>query len=466
MRRRHALLDKLWAPHELVRQDDGASVFWIDRHLMRKGSHRSFAKIAERGSSVAEPALTSGVVDHYAPTQGPVKKALIVRMIGMPERDCADHGITSCGFKDKRQGIVHVIGPEQGLTLKGLPINRGDSHPSTHGVFGTLAFGIGTSEVAHMLPTQSVWQTKPKSMRITFEGTLGPSVGAKDLALAWIGKPGSDAARVYAIEYIGAAARFLSIEGRITLCNLSIEGGARFGMVGPDETTFDYVERRPFAPSSTAWDQALSIWLALPTDQDAIFDREVAVDASEIAPVVTRGTSPEDALSATSTVPDLANMDEVCVGQVDAALEKMDLSPGQALSHAKADQVFIGSCTNARVEDLRAAAAVLANRKARVPGVVSPGSQCVKAPTEAEGFDCILTEAGRDRVGARCSMCVSMNGDMVAPVKRCASTSDRNFPEHQGPRLRTHLMSPAMMAAAAVTGDLTHMCLLIDGQAV
>jgi len=458
------LLDKLWSAHEVTRRDDGASLLWVDRHLVHEGSHHAFAKLADRNLSVAEPSLTTGVVDHYAPTRGRATDPAIIGMIDRLEQNCATHGITCYGLSDPRQGIVHVVGPEQGLTLPGLSITCGDSHTSTHGAFGALAFGIGATDVAHVLATQTIWQTKPKSMRISVGGTLGPGIGAKDLALAWIAKLGADGARGYAIEYAGPVVRALSMEGRMTLCNLSIEGGARFGMVAPDETTFDFVKGRPAAPLD--WDAAIESWLALPSDTDAAFDSEISLDAADIAPIVTWGTSPEDALPVTGAVPDPGRLDSARAERVRAALNYMDLTPGQRLADIAVDQVFIGSCTNARIEDLRAAAAVVAGRKAKVPGLVSPGSQQIKAQAEQEGLDRIFTDAGLDWVGAGCSMCVAMNGDSVAPGKRCASTTNRNFRGRQGRGARTHLMSPAMVAAAAVTGHLTDVRPLLEGRAI
>ncbi|MEM9973741.1 MAG: 3-isopropylmalate dehydratase large subunit [Pseudomonadota bacterium] len=455
------LLDRLWDAHEIVRSDEGRSLLWVDRHLVHEGSHHAFAKLSARGAPVAEPGLTFGVADHYAPTRGPAASPDIARMIATLEKNAAAHGVTCFGLNDPRQGIVHVIGPEQGLTLPGLLITCGDSHTSTHGAFGALAFGIGATEVAHVLATQTVWQTRPKSMRITVTGQLMPGVGAKDLALAWIAKLGAGGAQGHAIEYAGAVVRGLSMEGRMTLCNLSIEGGARFGMVAPDETTFAYVEERPFAPEGHALDRAKAHWATLRSDADAVFDRDVTIDAAEIAPIVTWGTSPEDALPVTAKVPSPKGAD---AGRVAATLDYMGLVPGRALTDVQIDQVFIGSCTNARIEDLRAAAAVLAGRRAKVPGLVSPGSQQVKAQAEAEGLDRIFTKAGLDWVGAGCSMCVAMNGDSVAPGKRCASTTNRNFRGRQGRGARTHLMSPAMVAAAAVTGHLTDVRPLLDGR--
>ena len=458
------LLDKLWAAHEIMTSEDGRSLLWVDRHLVHEGSHHAFAKLEGRGARVAEPNLTFGVVDHYAPTRGPAASPAIARMIKTLEDNAAQHGMLCFGLKDPRQGIVHVIGPEQGLTLPGLLINCGDSHTSTHGAFGALAFGIGATEVAHVLATQTIWQSKPKSVRINVTGKLASGVGAKDLALAWIAKLGTGGAQGHAVEYAGEAVRALSMEGRMTLCNLSIEGGARFGMVAPDQTTFDYIEGRPYAPKNAEFDRAVEYWETLETDTDAEFDREVVIDAADIAPIVTWGTSPEDALPVTATVPHPSNVSQVEAERVRAALDYMGLAPGKALTEIRIDQVFIGSCTNARIEDLRAAAAVLAGRRAMVPGLVSPGSQQIKAQAEEEGLDRIFIEAGLDWVGAGCSMCVAMNGDSVAPGKRCASTTNRNFRGRQGRGARTHLMSPAMVAAAAVTGHLTDVRPMLEGR--
>ena len=458
------LLDKLWADHEILRREDGTSLLWVDRHLVHEGSHHAFAKLAARGLKVAEPALTYGVADHYAPTRGAPASPAIARMIETLESNARTHGIACFGPGDPRQGIVHVIGPEQGLTLPGLLITCGDSHTSTHGALGALAFGIGATEVAHVLATQTVWQTKPRAMRIAVEGRLAPGVGAKDLALAWIARLGADGARGHAIEYAGAAVRGLSMEGRMTLCNLSIEGGGRFGMIAPDETTTAYIAGRPFAPTGAAWDRALESWGALASDADAGFDREISLDASDIAPIVTWGTSPEDALPITSDVPDPRTLPEGKAEHARDALDYMGLTPGRPLQSVRIDQVFIGSCTNARIEDLRAAAAVLAGRRAKVPGLISPGSQAVKAQAEEEGLDRIFAEAGLDWAHAGCSMCVAMNGDSVASGRRCASTTNRNFRGRQGRGARTHLMSPAMVAAAAVTGHLTDVRPLLEGR--
>jgi 3-isopropylmalate/(R)-2-methylmalate dehydratase large subunit len=436
----------------------------VDRHLVHEGSHHAFAKLEQRNGTVARPDLTFGVADHYVPTRGRTASSDVQRMIDTLSRNCETHGITCFEQGDARQGIVHVVGPEQGLTLPGLTINCGDSHTSTHGAFGAIAFGIGATEVAHVLATQTLWQTKPSSMRIRVTGQLGPGVGAKDIALGWIAKLGADGARGHAIEYAGPVVEGLSMEGRLTLCNLSIEGGARFGMVAPDQMTFDYVEGRPFAPHRTVWEQALEDWSALHSDPSAEFDRDVTLDASEIAPIVTWGTSPEDAAPITGSVPDPDKAAPDAGQKIRDSLQYMDLKAGQPLEGTQIDQVFIGSCTNARIEDLRAAASVLKDRTAKVPGIVSPGSTLVKTRAEQEGLDQIFRDAGLDWVGSACSMCVGMNGDLVEPGKRCASTTNRNFKGRQGQGARTHLMSPAMVAAAAVTGTLTDVRPLLAGR--
>ncbi|MBU2357381.1 MAG: 3-isopropylmalate dehydratase large subunit [Alphaproteobacteria bacterium] len=455
---------KLWAAHEIMQRPDGTSLLWVDRHLVHEGSHHAFAKLAERGLQVARPDLTFGVVDHYAPVRAGDVAPDIRRMIETLGRNAAAQGVRLFDLHDPGQGIVHVIGPEQGLTLPGLVINCGDSHTSTHGAFGALAFGVGATEVAHILATQTIWQRRPKTLRMTVTGTLGPAVTAKDLALHWIAQLGADGARGHAIEYTGDAVRNLTMEGRMTLCNLSIEGGARLGLVAPDQVTFDYIAGRPFAPRDAAWDAALADWANLTTDDGATFDQEVTIDAAHIAPTVTWGTSPEDALPITGRVPDPAKMSGAKRAQAEAALDYMALDVGQPLDGIAVDQVFIGSCTNGRIEDLRLAASVLDGRKARVPGLVSPGSAAVRQQAEAEGLARIFTAAGLEWAGSGCSMCVGMNGDRVAAGKRCASSTNRNFRGRQGRGARTHLMSPAMVAAAAVTGHLTDVRPLLEGR--
>ena len=450
------LLDKLWDAHEILQREDGTSLLWVDRHLVHEGSHHAFAKLAERGAKVAEPDLTFAVVDHYAPTRnrGDDMQPDIARMIRTLAENAKTHGLRIFDLMDPGQGIVHVIGPEQGLTLPGLLINCGDSHTSTHGAFGALAFGIGATEVAHVLTTQTIWQKKPAAMRITVEGDLGTGVSAKDIALNWIALLGTGGAQGHAVEYAGDTIRGLSMEGRMTLCNLSIEGGARFGMIAPDQTTFDYVAGRPFAPKDAELDRALAAWAGLTSDEGASFDKEVRIDAADIAPTVTWGTSPEQALPVTALIPDPDSLSDGKSAAAKAALDYMGLTAGKPLAGTPVDQVFIGSCTNGRIEDLRAAGAVLKDRRARVPGIVSPGSAQVKAQAEAEGLDRVFIDAGLEWVASGCSMCVGMNGDLVESGKRCASSTNRNFRGRQGRGARTHLMSPAMVAAAAVTGQI------------
>ncbi|MFM9973513.1 MAG: 3-isopropylmalate dehydratase large subunit [Beijerinckiaceae bacterium] len=456
------LFDKLWDSHVITTREDGEALLWVDRHFVHEGSHHAFRKLNDKQRGVAEPALTFGVADHYVPTRGrpviadPEVSGMVARLTDNTSR----HGIRLFGLNDPDQGIVHVVGPEQGLTLPGLLIVCGDSHTSTHGAFGAFAFGIGASEVAHVLMTQTIWQKKPGRMRIIVDGTLGEHVSAKDLALHVIATIGADGARGHALEYAGSAIAALSMEARLTLCNMSIEAGARCALVGPDDITFAYLRNRPYAPEGAALTKAITQWRSLVTDWDAVFDREIALDARNIAPVVTWGVSPEDALPITAPVPTYAGLSSSRAGYVRDALSYMGLQAGQPLTSVRIDRVFIGSCTNARIEDLRAAAAVLKGRKAKVPGLVSPGSSGVKRMAEAEGLDQIFREAGLVFADSGCSMCVGMNGDLAAAGERCASTTNRNFRGRQGVGSRTHLMSPAMVAAAAVTGHLTDVRML------
>jgi len=447
------LLEKIWRRHEILRRPDGQSLLWIDRHFLHEGSFVAFGQLEARGARVAYPDLSIAVADHYAPTgKGPVAPD-IAEMARRLRENTSAHGIRVSAWNDADQGIVHVIGPERGLTLPGLTVVCGDSHTSTHGAVGAIGFGIGASEVAHVLMTQTLWQKQPKSMRITVSGQLGPGVGAKDMALAIIARLGADGGRFHAIEYAGEAVRGLSMEGRLTLCNLAIECGARTGMVAPDDTTFGYLRGRAHVPGN--FDAACGDWAGLASDEDAIFDREVHLHADAIAPIVTWGTSPEDALPITACVPDPATMpDPARAAHAREATAYMGLQAGQALESIAIDRVFIGSCTNGRIEDLRAAAGVLAGRRARVPGLVSAGSAQVKRQAEQEGLAGIFTAAGLQWGNSGCSMCVGMNGDLVGPQERCASTTNRNFRGRQGPGARTHLMSPAMAAAAAVAGHL------------
>lgn len=463
-----ALFDKLWDAHAILTREDGETLVRVDRHFVHEGSFHAFDKLAARAAGVARPDLTFGVADHYVPTRGRaggIADAGIARMVDQLAANTARHGIHLFALDDPRQGIVHVVGPEQGLTLPGLLIVCGDSHTSTHGAFGAWAFGIGASEVAHVLMTQTLWQKKPKRLRITIDGATAPGISAKDIALSLIARIGADGAQGHAVEYAGSTVRALSMEGRLTLCNLSIESGGRCGMIAPDETTLAYLRDRPFAPRGAAFDAAAEHWLSLASDAGAAFDREVAIDGSEIAPIVTWGTSPEDALPIDARVPDPGGLsDPAKAEQVRDALAYMGLQPGMALTDIRIDRVFIGSCTNSRIEDLRAAAAVLAGRRSRVPGLVSPGSSLVKRQAEEEGLDRIFTEAGLTWVDSGCSMCVGMNGDLVPAGERCASTTNRNFKGRQGPGARTHLMSPAMAAAAAVTGHLADVRPLLAGR--
>jgi 3-isopropylmalate/(R)-2-methylmalate dehydratase large subunit len=462
------LIDKLWAAHEIVRREDGEALLWVDRHYVHEGSFHAFSRIAERGAPVAEPGLTFGVADHYVPTRGSrhaIANPEIARMVRQFEENTAKHQIKAFGLDDPRQGIVHVVGPEQGLTLPGLLIVCGDSHTSTHGALGAYAFGIGASEVAHVLMTQTIWQRKPRRMRITVDGRLGPGIAAKDIALAVIAHIGAGGATGHAIEFAGSAIRSLTVEGRLTLCNMSIEAGGRCGMVAPDEATFGYLKGRPYVPAGEEFDRAVEAWSALTTDGNARFDREVSLDAAAIAPVVTWGTSPEDALPIDASVPDPAREpDQARAKYLREALAYMGIAPGKKLTDIAVDRVFIGSCTNSRIEDLRVAAAVLAGRTSKVPGLVSAGSSLVKRRAEEEGLDRIFRDAGLEWGESGCSMCVGINGDLVPPGERCASTTNRNFRGRQGPGARTHLMSPAMAAAAAVTGHLTDVRPLLAGR--
>ncbi|HKS87362.1 MAG TPA: 3-isopropylmalate dehydratase large subunit, partial [Pseudolabrys sp.] len=376
------LVDKLWSAHEIARREDGAALLWVDRHYVHEGSFHAFSQMKARGRTVAEPKLTFGVADHYVPTRGrgsEIANPEIAAMVRNLEANTTESGITLFGLRDLRQGIVHVVGPEQGLTLPGLLIVCGDSHTSTHGAFGAYAFGIGASEVAHVLMTQTLWQRKPKRMRITVDGALALGIAAKDIALAIIARIRADGAQGHAIEFTGSAIRSLSMEGRLTLCNMSIEAGGRCGMVAPDATTFAYLKDRPFAPQSFDFNRAVEAWSTLASDADAEFDREISLNANEIAPIVTWGTTPDDALPIDARVPDPAReSDATREKYVRDALDYMGLTAGTRLTDIAIDRVFIGSCTNSRIEDLRAAAAVLNGRVSKVPGLVSPGSSPVK----------------------------------------------------------------------------------------
>jgi 3-isopropylmalate/(R)-2-methylmalate dehydratase large subunit len=457
------LYDKIWDAH-LVAEQDGEAILYIDLHLIHEvTTPQAFAGLRANRRKVRRPDRTLAVADHNIPTEGQGLGVAAVAdeearlQLATLERNVADNGIEFFPMGDVRNGIVHVVGPEQGRTQPGMTIVCGDSHTSTHGAFGALAHGIGTSEVEHVLATQTLRQKKARNLRVVIEGTPAPGVSAKDFALAVIGEIGTAGGTGYVIEYAGDAVRALSMEGRMTLCNLTIEGGARAGLVAPDETTFDYLRGRPSAPKGGAWDIALASWKTLFSDPDAVFDREVRIDASAIAPLVTWGTSPEDVVPVTGTAPSpdaFASPDKRA--SVARALEYMGLEAGQPIASAKVDVVFIGSCTNSRIEDLRIAADIVRGRSV-APGVramVVPGSGLVKAQAEEEGLDEIFRAAGFDWREPGCSMCLGMNPDRLAPGERCASTSNRNFEGRQGRGGRTHLMSPAMAAAAALAGHI------------
>jgi 3-isopropylmalate/(R)-2-methylmalate dehydratase large subunit len=457
-----SLFEKLWDSHLIASREDGASLVWVDRHYLQEGAFHAFQKMRAKGETVARPDLTVAIADHYVPTRGrslPIAKVgphgELARMMDQLDANTREYGIRHYGMNHPWQGICHVVGPELGMTLPGTLVVEGDSHTSTHGALGAWAFGVGASEVAHVLMTQSLWQKPPKRLRVLVGGRLAHGVTAKDLALTVVARLGADGATGHIIEYAGTAVRALSMEGRMTLCNMSIECGARSGMIAPDATTLDYVRGRPFAPRGGDFDRAADDWLALASDADASFDREVHLDAADVVPTVTWGTTPEDALPVTATVPDPERIvDATKANHARDALDYMGLTPGMRIRDIAIDRVFIGSCTNARIEDLRSAAVVLAGRRAQVPGLVSPGSTLVKTQAEQEGLDRIFIAAGLEWGGSGCSMCVGMNGDILEPGQRCASTTNRNFKGRQGRGSRTHLMSPAMAAAAAVAGHL------------
>ncbi|MCX8500959.1 MAG: 3-isopropylmalate dehydratase large subunit [Alphaproteobacteria bacterium] len=456
------LYDKIWQSHLVDSDKDGNSILYIDRHLVHEvTSPQAFEGLRMAKRRVRRPEATIAVADHNVPTQNrdqgisdPESRLQVETL----EANAQEFGVAYFALDDIRQGIVHIIGPEQGLTLPGMTIVCGDSHTATHGAFGALAFGIGTSEVEHVLATQTLSTRRSANMRVTVSGDLPPGVTAKDLILAIIGQIGTAGGTGHVIEYAGKAIRDLSMEGRMTICNMSIEAGARAGMIAPDQVTLDYLRGRPFAPKGAAWEAAARDWLSLASDPNAKYDREVVLDAASLIPVVTWGTSPEDVLPITGSIPNPADIsDESRLTAMQRALNYMGLTPGTPLVAVAVDKVFIGSCTNGRIEDLRAAAAVVKGRKvaASVQAMVVPGSGLVKAAAEAEGLDEVFRAAGFEWRDAGCSMCLAMNADRLEPGERCASTSNRNFEGRQGRGGRTHLLSPAMAAAAAITGHLS-----------
>ncbi len=456
------LYDKVWASHVVKRDDDGSCLLYVDCHLVQEvSSPQAFAGLIARGRRVRRPEAHLAVADHAVPTSGrdrPLPDGLAARQVARLEENAARFGIPYIPLRDTRHGIVHVIGPELGFTLPGITLVCGDSHTCTHGAFGAIAFGIGSSECEMVLATQCLRQMPQRRMRVLLQGRPGPGVAVKDLVLALIGRIGVGGGVGHAVEFAGAAVAAMSMDARMTLCNMTIEAGARIGMIAPDDTTFAYLEGRPMAPRGAAWERALDHWRGLRSDSGAVFDREVSLDTSTLAPYVTWGTTPEEASPVTAHIPDpAAEPDPDRRARMRRSLAYMDLRPGMALQDVAIDRVFIGSCTNGRLEDLRAAAAVLAGRRvdSRVQAMVVPGSAAVRAAAESEGLDRVFRDAGFAWREAGCSMCVAMNDDRLAPGERCASTSNRNFEGRQGAGGRTHLMSPAMAAAASLTGHLT-----------
>jgi 3-isopropylmalate/(R)-2-methylmalate dehydratase large subunit len=453
------LYDKIWDDHVVDVQPDGTALLYIDRHLVHEvTSPQAFEGLRLAGRTVRHPEKTLAVVDHNVPTTDralPNEDPDSAAQIETLAANARDFGVEYYDEFDLRQGIVHIIGPEQGFTLPGTTIVCGDSHTSTHGAFGALAHGIGTSEVEHVLATQTLIQKKARNMRVTVDGTLPPGVTAKDIILAIIGEIGTAGGTGHVIEYAGEAIRSLSMEGRMTVCNMSIEGGARAGLIAPDETTFAYLQGRPKSPKGAAWEHACTYWRTLKTDEGAHFDREVRLDAENLPPIVSWGTSPEDVVSVSGAVPDPdAIADENKRASKKRALEYMGLAPGTKITDIALDRVFIGSCTNGRIEDLREVAKIVEGKRVHpsVSAMVVPGSGLVKNQAEAEGIDRVLVAAGFDWREPGCSMCLAMNPDRLSPQERCASTSNRNFEGRQGFKGRTHLVSPAMAAAAAIAG--------------
>jgi len=457
------LYDKIWDAHVAHEADDGTCLLYIDRHLVHEvTSPQAFEGLRMAGRKVRAPERTIAVPDHNVPTtpgrddpKNMTEDSAI--QVAALDSNAKEFGIHYYPVSDVRQGIVHIVGPEQGWTLPGMTVVCGDSHTATHGAFGALAHGIGTSEVEHVLATQTLIQKKSKNMKVEITGKLRPGVTAKDITLSVIGATGTAGGTGYVIEYCGEAIRDLSMEGRMTVCNMAIEGGARAGLIAPDEKTYAYCKGRPHAPKGAAWEAAEAYWRTLFTDEEAHFDKVITLKGEDIAPVVTWGTSPEDVLPITATVPAAEDFEGGKVGAAQRSLDYMDLQPGTPLSDISIDTVFIGSCTNGRIEDLRAAAAILKGKKKKdgLRAMVVPGSGLVRAQAEEEGLAQIFIDAGFEWRLAGCSMCLAMNPDQLAPGERCAATSNRNFEGRQGRGGRTHLMSPQMAAAAAITGKLT-----------
>ena len=456
------LFDKIWDHHLIDTQEDGASLIYIDRHLVHEvTSPQAFEGLRLSGRTVNSPKRTLAVADHNVPTTdraGGIDEEESRIQVEALDRNVEDFGIPYFNMMDKRQGIVHVIGPEQGFTQPGMTIVCGDSHTATHGAFGALAFGIGTSEVEHVLATQTLIQKPAKNMLINLEGELQTGVSPKDLVLAIIGKIGTAGGTGHVIEYSGEAIKKLSMEGRMTVCNMSIEAGARAGMIAPDQVTFDYLKDKPMSPKGNDWDLAIEWWKSLPSDEGAFYDKRITIDATKIKPTVTWGTSPEDVVSIDGFIPDPSKIqDDDARLKVERSLEYMGLKGGQKISDVEINTVFIGSCTNSRIEDLRSAARIIEGKKVKqgIRAMVVPGSGLVKAQAEEEGLNLMFTEAGFEWREPGCSMCLAMNEDKLQPGERCASTSNRNFEGRQGKGGRTHLVSPQIAAASAITGKLT-----------
>jgi 3-isopropylmalate/(R)-2-methylmalate dehydratase large subunit len=454
------LFEKIWLRH-VVAEEEGEFLLYVDRAYVHEGSSHAFAALDARKRRVARPQQVFAFNDHYVPTTGREKgvdgiaSPEIRNMVLKLQENTARHGVTLFGIDDPRQGILHIVPPELGITQPGLLIVGADSHTSTHGAFGSLAFGAGASEVMHVMSTQQLWQRKPRTLRITVRGRTAFGVAPKDVILAIISRIGVGGGAGHVIEYSGSTITDMSMEGRMTVCNMSIEAGARAGMVAPDDTAYAYMEGRPYAPRGRLWERALSLWQSLPTDEGAAFDSEIALDGSAVEPMVTWGTNPEQALAVSGKVPDPRDApDENRRTEYAAALEYMDLKPGMALEDIQIDRVFVGSCTNSRIEDLRAAAEVARRGKAVVPAWIVPGSRTVRAQAEKEGLDRIFLAAGFEWREPGCSLCTAINGDQLKPGERCASTSNRNFRGRQGTGGRTHLVSPAMAAAAALKGRI------------
>ncbi|MEQ8398820.1 3-isopropylmalate dehydratase large subunit [Thalassobaculum sp.] len=461
MAKPRTLFDKIWDAHLVDVQEDGTCLVYIDRHLVHEvTSPQAFEGLRAAGRKVRRPELTLAVADHNIPTTDRTKGIADEEsriQVETLESNVKAFGVPYFPVMDVRQGIVHIIGPEQGFTLPGMTIVCGDSHTATHGAFGSLAFGIGTSEVEHVLATQTLVQAPAKNMRITVDGELPVGVTSKDVVLAIIGAIGTAGGTGHVVEYAGEAIRAMSMESRMTVCNMTIEAGARAGMIAPDETTFEYLKGRPMAPKGAAWEAAVNYWRTLPSDPGAVYDKEVTLRAADIVPQVTWGTSPQDVLPVTGRTPDpAAESDPAKKASIERSLKYMGLEPNTPIDQVKVDKVFIGSCTNGRIEDLRAVAAIAKGRKVAdsVHAMVVPGSGLVKEQAEAEGIAEILRAAGFDWREPGCSMCLAMNADKLEPGERCASTSNRNFEGRQGRGGRTHLVSPAMAAAAAITGRL------------